>query len=142
MPVRATAQMATDKWVQNLGNSTERMKAGVLAVKVAPGKSAAANADKWLQNVTRSKPKFIANVSRVSLASWQQSTIEVGIPRVSQGAQAKKQKYTDAMNAFLPYLAQGVATIDAMPNVTLEDGINRAVAMIRHNAKYIRPATS
>lgn len=139
MPVKADAQMATDKWVQNIGTATDRMKAGANAVTTAPGVKAAQNADKWLAKLQLSKPKYIANVSRVSLQSWKDSYINVGIPRVSQGAQLKKQKYTDAMAAFLPYLAQGVAKIDAMPKVTLEDGIARATAMIRHNAAYIRP---
>jgi hypothetical protein len=139
MPVRADAAQATTKWLQNIGSATERMKAGANAVTVAPGMKAAAAADKWLANVTRAQNKFKTNVSRVSLESWKNSYIQVGIPRVSQGAQAKQQKYTDAMAAFLPYLAQGVAKIDAMPNVTIEDGINRAVAMIRHNAAYQRP---
>lgn len=142
MPVKADAQMATTKWLQNIGNATDRMKQGALAVQEAPGKKAAAAADKWLANVQRSKPKFIANVSRVTKESWQNSYINVGIPRVSQGAQAKQAKYTAAMEAFLPYLKLGVAKIDAMPNVTLEDGINRAIAMIRHNAAYVRPANS
>ena len=139
MPVKSDATMATAKWVQNIGSATERMKQGANNVTVAPGVKAAAAADKWLANVQRAQAKFKNNVSRVSLQDWKDAYINVGIPRVSQGAQAKQAKYTAAMNAFLPYLAQGVAKIDAMPKVTLQDSINRATAMIQHNAAYIRP---
>lgn len=139
MPVKADATMATTKWVQNIGSATERMKQGANNVTVAPGVKAAAAADKWLANVQRAQAKFKNNVSRVSLQDWKDAYINVGIPRVSQGAQAKQAKYTAAMDAFLPYLAQGVAKIDAMPKVTIEDSIARATAMIRHNAAYIRP---
>lgn len=142
MPVRATSAQATQKWLTNLSGATDRMKSGALAVQTAPGQKAAAAADKWLARVTQSKAKFAANVSAVSLQSWQQSYVNVGIPRVSQGAQAKQQKFTNFMDQYLPYLAQGLQTIDQMPNVTLEDGVNRAVAMIRWNAKFVRNQTS
>ncbi|HEX4921859.1 MAG TPA: hypothetical protein VFV92_14110 [Candidatus Bathyarchaeia archaeon] len=139
MPVKADAQQATDKWLQNIGTATERMKQGAMNVTVAPGQKAAAAADKWLQRVQQAQAKYKNNVSRVSLQDWQQAYIQVGIPRVSQGAQAKKAKYTAAMADFLPYLIQGVAKIDAMPKTTLQDSIARAVAMINHNAAYVRP---
>lgn len=139
MPVKANADQATAKWLQNIGTATDRMKSGAMAVTVAPGQKAAAAADKWLQRVQQSQAKYKNNVARVSLQQWQDSYVNVGIPRVSQGAQAKKAKYTAAMADFLPYLAQGVAKIDAMPKVTLADSIARATAMIQHNAQYVRP---
>lgn len=138
MPVRSTPQDATSKWVQNLSGSTERIKAGVARVQTAPGQQAARQAQKWLQRVTASQDKWRQRVSSVSLQSWQASMTDVGIPRVAQGAQAKQSKYTDFASQFFPYLSQGVARIDAMPSVTLEDNINRAVAMIRHNAGFKR----
>jgi hypothetical protein len=116
------------------------MKTGALNVKDAPGAKAAAAADKWLARVTASKGKFIANSKAVSLADWQKAYIDTGLPRVSQGAQDKQGKYTSAMEAFFPYMDQGLAVIDRMPNNTIEDAVNRAAAMIRHNAKYVRGA--
>ena len=136
MPVRSTPQAATAKWVQNLSSAADRMTAGAQAITKAPGVAAAAAADKWLQRVTQAKAKFAANVSAVSLQSWQESYINIGVPRVAQGAQAKQAKVQDFMSQFLPYLQRGVATIDNMPSTTLEDGIARATAMIRYNAKF------
>jgi hypothetical protein len=138
MPVRATSAQATAKWVANLGAATDRMTAGAQGVTKAPGLSAAAAADKWLMRVTASKAKFAANVSRVSLQDWQRSYIEIGIPRVAQGAQAKQGKVAAFMDEFLPYLSRGVAAIDAMASNTLEDGIARSAAMIRYNSKFKR----
>ncbi len=142
MPVRANSAQATAKWVQNLSAATDRMTTGAQNVQKAPGLAAAAAADKWLARVTASKAKFAANVSAVSLQSWQNSYINVGIPRVAQGAQAKQAKVTAFMDDFLPYLARGVAQIDAMPSNTVEDGIARASAMIRYNSKFTRNAAS
>lgn len=138
MPVRSTSAAATAKWLQNLSASSDRMNTGAMAVTKAPGLAAAAAADKWLAKVTAAKAKFAARVSSVSLQSWQQSYINVGIPRVAQGANAKQAKVTAFFDEFLPYLSRGLQTIDNMPSVTLEDGIARATAMIRYNAKFTR----
>lgn len=118
------------------------MTAGAQAVTKAPGLAAAAAADKWLQRVTASKAKFATNVAAVSLQSWQNSFINIGVPRVAQGAQAKQDKVTAFMDQFLPYLSRGVAQIDQMPSTTIEDGIARATAMIRYNSKFKRNAAS
>lgn len=142
MPVRSTPQAATAKWLAGLSGATDRMTTGAQAVQTAPGQLAAAAADKWLARVTQAKAKFAANVSAVSLQSWQNSYINIGIPRVAQGATAKQGKMLNFMNQWLPYLQTGVTTIDKMPSVTLQDGIARATAMITYNAKFKRQIAS
>lgn len=142
MPLTATPQSATQKWLTNLSAAAPSMTAGAQAVQVAPGQSAAAAADKWLARVTASKQKFINNVSAVSLSQWQQAYINIGVPRVAQGAQAKQGKMQAFMSQFLPYLQTGLATIDKMPTNTLEDGIAKSAAMIRYNAKFVRNASA
>lgn len=138
MPVRATADQATSRWVSGIGNATQKIQDGVNRVQQAPGQRAAAAADKWLARVQQSQAKWKANVGRVSLADWQQRMIQVGIPRIAQGAQMKQDKYTAFANQFFPYLQRGVQQVDAMPSTTLQDGINRAVFMINYNAQFKR----
>jgi hypothetical protein len=138
MPVRVTPQQATAKWLTGISGANERMKQGALNVQTAPGQLAAAAADKWLAKVTAAKPKFIANSKAVSLQDWQNAYINTGLPRVTQGAQDKQAKYTNAMGPFFNYMNQGLATIDKMPNNTIEDAVQRAAAMIRWNAKYVK----
>lgn len=142
MPVRSDPATATAKWLQNISGATERMAAGAARVQKAPGLAAAAAADKWLQKVTAAKQKFATRVASVSLQSWQNSYVNVGIPRVAQGANAKQAKVLAFQQEFLPYLARGLQTIDQMPSTTLEDGIARASAMIRYNAKFTRGSSS
>lgn len=127
---------ATAKWVSNLSGATQHIQAGVEAVTVAPGQKAAQQSAFWLQRVQQSQQKWASRVASVSLQSWQQSMISVGIPRIAQGAQAKQQKYADFASKFFPYLAQGVAKVKAMPKNSLADSIARATAMIQHNAAY------
>jgi hypothetical protein len=138
MPVRSTPQDAVQKWLSNLSGSADRMTKGAQGVQKAPGQKAADAADKWLARVTAAKDKFRANVGRVSLADWQNAYITIGVPRVSSGATAKQGKFLSFMEDYLGYLARGLQTIDQMPSTTLEDGIARATAMIRYNAKYVR----
>jgi hypothetical protein len=138
MPVRVTPQQATAKWLTGLSGANDRMKQGALNVQTSPGELAAAAADKWLARVTASKPKFIANSRAVSKEAWQNAYINTGLPRVTQGAQDKQAKYTNAMASFFNYMNQGLQTIDKMPKNTIEDSIQRASAMIRWNAKYIK----
>jgi hypothetical protein len=138
MPVRSDPQAATQKWVTNLSNATQAMTRGVAAVQQSPGALAAAAADKWLMKVQQSRDKFARRVGSVSLAEWQNAMTSYGIPRVAQGANAKQAKMQSFMQEYLPFLQAGVAAIDRMPKNTLEDGINRAVAMIRYNAGFQR----
>jgi hypothetical protein len=57
---------------------------------------------------------------------------------VATGAQQKSGKMQSFMSEYLPFLKSGVDQVAQMPKNTLEDGINRAVAMIRHNAGFQR----
>lgn len=138
MPVKSTSAQATAKWLSGMQNATSRMTQGAQAVTTAPGALAAQASAKWLAKVTASQQKFATNVGKVSLQDWQNSYITTGIPRVAQGAQQKQGKVTAFMDQFLPYLNTGLATIDKMPSTTLEDGIARATAMIRYNAKFTK----
>jgi hypothetical protein len=140
MPVRVSADQASQKWLTRLSGATQQITDGVNRVQTAPGSRAAAQSQKWFARLTAAQDKWKTNVSRVSLADWQNSMTTVGIPRIAQGAQQKQGKFTAFMQQFLPYLQQGVQKVDAMPSTTLEDSINRATTMIRHNAAFKRPA--
>lgn len=135
---RVTPEQATAKWVQRLSAAGPQITDGVRNVQTAPGARAAASADLWLQRVTAARDKWKSRVASVTLADWQQSMIEVGIPRIATGAQAKQGKMQDFMGAFLPYVDQGVNKVKAMPKGDINASIARAVAMIQHNANFKR----
>lgn len=138
MPVRATPEQATQRWVNGLGSSTQKIQDGVNRVTVAPGQKAAAAQAKWFARLQASQQKWATRVAAVTLQEWQQAMSTVGVQRVAQGAQAKQGKFQAFMADFLPYLQAGVSRVEAMPSVSLEDNINRSVAMIRYNAQYRR----
>lgn len=138
MPVRSDAASATSKWVTNLSNASAAMTAGAQRVQTSPGQLAAAAADKWLAKVTQAKAKFAARVGSVTLDQWRTAYTTYGVQRVASGAQAKQGKMAAFQADWLAYLGNNMGKIDRMPTVTLEDGINKAIAQIRLNAGFKR----
>lgn len=135
---RVTAEQASTKWKDRLSAATQQITDGVNRVTVAPGQKAAAQADLWIRKVTDSKDKWKRRVGAVTLPEWQQAMTQKGIPRIAQGAAANQGKMTSFMTEFLPHLDRGVAIVDSMPKGSIEDSINRAATMIRHNADFKR----
>jgi hypothetical protein len=138
MPVRSDAASATSKWVTNLSNASAAMTAGAQRVQTSPGTLAAAAADKWLAKVTQAKAKFAARVGSVTLDQWRTAYTTYGVQRVASGAQAKQGKMAAFQADWLAYLGNNMGKVDRMPTVTLEDGINKAIAQIRLNAAFKR----
>lgn len=137
---KLTAAEAAAKWQRNLSNSTEDIRAGIERVDTAPGAQAARKRQKWEQGVRDSADKWARNVAAVSLEEWKRKAIDVGLNRVASGAQANEGKTAAFFEEFIPHLDRGVAQIQAMPDNTLEDRINRSVAMMRHNSNFERGA--
>lgn len=136
--VRVTPQQATDKWVTRLSGATQEIQQGVQNVQRAPGLAAAEKHQKWLQAVQEGANKWRRNVASVSLESWQRSMVNVGVPRIAQGAQQKRDKVQAFAEEFFPHLERGVAAVERMPDTTFEDRIQKAVAMMRHNRTFRR----
>lgn len=138
MAVRGNPQSISQKWQTRLSGATQEIQAGIQRVNVAPGQAAVAKKDKWLNNVQASQEKWARNTGRVSLSDWQAAALNVGVPRIAQGAQAKVGKVESFLNDFLPHLERGQAAVKAMPDNTFEARVQRAVAMMRHNANFKR----
>lgn len=135
---RVTADQAAQKWAQRMAASGDQIRDGVNGVTVAPGVTAAKAKNLWVQRVTASADKWATRVASVPLAEWQSKMIDVGIPRVAQGASANVGKVQDFMSQFLPHLDAGVAKVKQMPKGGLDASIARAAAMIQHNASFQR----
>lgn len=135
---RVTPEQFGAKWQQRLSGATEDIRRGVEGVTQAPGQRAAQQREAWLARTTAAADKWARNVSRVSLDQWKSKMLNVGLPRVAQGAQANVDKVTAFAQEFLPHLDAGVQRVRAMPKVSLEDSIQRMTAMVRHNASFKR----
>ena len=125
-----------NKWSQRLSAAGQAITDGVNAVKQAPGQAAAAQAAVWIARLQASQDKWVRNVSAVSLQSWQQAMITKGIPRIATGAQAGIPKMTAFMSQWLPYEQSGRNALP--PRGTIQQNIQRAVAMMQYNANFQR----
>lgn len=135
---RQNPEQAAALWAQRLSGAGERITQGVNRVTEAPGAKAAQKKQKYLAGVQASADKWATRVAAVSLPDWQRAMTEVGIQRISQGAQAKVGKYADFARDFFPHLEAGLAKLANMPDSTQEERIMKSVALMRHNATFKR----
>lgn len=133
-----TPDQAAQRWAAGMSGASQKMRDGVQSVTTAPGAKAARNADAYVAGVQRSLDKWRQNVAKVSLSDWQQAFIDKGLARVGAGATAAVPKFTQFMAEFLPHVAAGAEQVRNMPKGGVDNGIARAVAMIRHNAAFKR----
>ncbi len=137
---RVTPQQFAEKWARRTGQATQDYIAGVRGVREAPGQQAAEKADKLLAGVTRSinDGKWQARVSAVSLQSWQDAAVNKGAQRIAAGVQGAQNKMTRFASEVLPYLDNVVAEVKNMPDMTLEDRINRSSEFQRLMSQFRR----
>ena len=119
-----SAQQIATNWANNLGAATAKITAGVNAVTVAPGQAAAAQKAAYIANTTAKAGVWATNTAAVSLTSWQQDTINKGIPRVATGAQAATSKMASVMTSLLPAIADAKASLP--PRGNLQQNLQRA----------------
>lgn len=135
---KLTPQQATEKWLRNARNAGESYRTGVNAVTEAPGAKAAAKADKWMQNLQASRDKWAQRVGDVSLSEWKTATINKGQQRYLTGVEEGAPKMAEFMQEFLPFAQQVSAEVQAMPDLTLEQNIQRMVTAVRRISEFRR----
>lgn len=135
---KMTGQQMAAKWRQNLSASTTFIQQGVQAVQDSPTEKAAASGEKMLRGITAAvqSGKWGRRLREVSLAQWKERTIQVGIPRIAQGAAASEGKFATFATRLLAFQDRLVQQVDAMPDLTLEDNINRMVTFVRGMSEF------
>jgi len=137
---KLTPEQFAEKHNRRTKAALEDMKAGIENVTVAPTEKAAAKQEKMRQRLLEAleNGKWANGLKRVSLEEWKQKMIELGLNRVASGLDANKKKVEEFAAQLLPHIEAGQKIIEKMPDVTLEDSINRMTAFIRHMAKFQR----
>lgn len=138
--VRTDPATGAKTWQSQFSASGAKYTQGINNVKTAPGAAAAAALPRWVASVTNPdvQAKFASRVGSVTLQQWQAAATGVGAQRLSQGATKGVSKYQAFATQFYPYLSTGLAQIASMPNVTLQDRIARATALMTYNAQFKR----
>lgn len=106
----------------------------------SPTERAAAKQNKMLQNLTAAvqSGKWANRLRAVSLEQWKEAVRQKGVGRVAAGVQAAKNDMAAFGEQLLSYEAALQAKIQAMPDLTIEDSINRAATWIREMTKFSR----
>ena len=135
---KLTPEEFADKHARRLKSSIEDIRAGVEKTAVAPGVLAAKKADKMLANLQArvQDGTWAKRVSGVSLEEWRSKMINKGLSRISGGIDEAHDKVVDFANQLLPAVEAAQAKVKAMPDLTLEDSINRMTTFIREMAKF------
>ena len=138
MAIRVNEQQFVDRWASGLKGSTQRIVEGVQNVQVSPTAKAAKSLDKAKAGYTAAidSGKMARKLNAVSLESWKASTLAKAPQRISAGVDGAVPKMQEFARKLLPYLTQVQAKVQAMPNISLEDNIQRAVTQMREMAKF------
>lgn len=137
---KLTPQQFTEKWQRRIQSATPDITNGINRVDTAPTQLAAAKKDKMLANVTAAiqNGKWENGLNRVTLADWKNAAINKGVPRIAQGAAGAGAKLTAFASQLLPFQDNLVSQIKSMPDLTLEDSINRMTTFVRGMSKFQR----
>lgn len=137
---RVNADQYVEKHARRTKAATEDMRIGVEGVTEAPTAKAAAKKDKMRQNIINSidSGKWERGLRRVTNEEWKRKMIDKGIPRVAAGIDGAADKIRSFAAELLPFQDTLQASVKRMPDVTLDDSINRMVSWTRGMSKFER----
>lgn len=137
---KLTALEFQEKHARRLKASVEDVRRGIDRVTENPCDKAAAKQDKMLTNLTAAvqSGKWAAGLKRVTLEDWKSQARDVGVNRIAAGIDAAKEKVVSFAEELLPHIDRQQAKIAAMPDVTLDDNINRMTTFIRGMSEFKR----
>lgn len=136
--VRLTPAEATEKHRRRTIAAIADMQAGIERVTEAPGAAAADQRSKWIARLTETatQDKWERNVRAVTLASWKADMIDKGIGRVAAGVEAAQAKTQAFYTSLFDFENSLLATLETMPDLTLEDSIQRMNFWVRSMADF------
>lgn len=133
-----TPKQFQEKHNRRLKGAIQDMRTGIENVTEAPTLKAAAKSQKMLQNLTASiqSGKWADGLKAVSLDDWKSKMIDKGLNRISDGIDSAAAKVEGFAAKLLPYVEGVQRKIKAMPDMTIEDNINRMVTNVREMSKF------
>lgn len=137
---KLTAAQFQEKHARRLKAAVEDVRKGIDRVTENPCEKAAAKQDKMLTNLTAAVTggKWAAGLKRVSLEDWKKKARDIGVNRIAAGIDGAKTKTIAFAEQLLPHIDREQAKIAAMPDVTLDDNINRMTTFVRGMATFKR----
>ena len=137
---RLTPAEFQEKHARRLSAAVEDVRKGIDRVTVNPCEQAAAKQDKMLAGITAAvnDGRWARGLRRVSLEQWKDKAKNVGVGRIASGIMESKEKVIAFAEQLLPHIDAQVTKLKTMPDITLEDNINRMTTFIRGMADFKR----
>lgn len=137
---RLTAKEAQEKHARRLKAASEDMRKGIDRVTDAPGAKAAAKVEKMRTNLLKSidDGTWQKRVADYPLANWKKDMKEKGIPRVAAGIDGASEKVEKFFGQLFEHQDRLQAEQENMPDMTLDDNINKMVAWVRGMSDFKR----
>lgn len=135
---KLSAKEVTEKHARRLKGSIEDMRLGIEKVTVAPTIQAAAKQEKMKAKVVAAidSGKWAAGLRAVSLEEWKSKITTKGLPRIASGIDGASAKVEKFYSQLLPHIDKTQADVKKLPDLTLEDSINRMSTFVRGMAKF------
>lgn len=137
---KLTAVEFQEKHARRLKAAVEDVRKGIDRVTENPCEKAAAKQDKMLTNLTAAvtSGKWADGLKRVSLEDWKKKARDIGVNRIAAGIDGAKGKVIAFAEQLLPHIDREKAKLSSMPDVTLDDNINRMTSFVRGMASFKR----
>tara|TARA_Y100000310_G_C20486644_1_gene717182 strand:+ start:161 stop:580 length:420 start_codon:yes stop_codon:yes gene_type:complete len=135
---KLTPEEVTQKQANRLKGATEDIRKGIERVTVSPTSQAAAKIGKMRANLLAKIDDGTVEkrLKAVSLDQWKQRAATTGVNRISEGIDNAHDKQVEFYGKLLPAQDAIKAKIAQMPDLTLEDNINRMTTFIRDMSKF------
>lgn len=135
---KLTAAEFQEKHARRLKGATTDIRRGIERVSVSPTQQAAKKIDKMKAHLIAAidSGKVKRNLEAVTLEDWKSKALNVGVDRISSGIDASASKVTAFAEKLLPAVDAAASKVRAMPDLTLEDSIQRMNTFIREMSKF------
>ena len=131
--VKVTAAQYQEKWSRRLKQAAPDIKAGVERTTQNPADAAIANLDRMLAGFQDAfaSGKIERGLRTVTLADWKESMTRKGLANLAAGVDGASAKVTAKAASLLAAVDAAQGAVDAMPNATFEDRLQRMTAFSR-----------
>lgn len=130
-------QKAAKNWEAKMQTSSQAYQDGINAVTESPMEKAAAAVNKYVEGVQRSAAngKYASKLRDVSTQDWKKAATAKA-SRLADGARAASDKVNKFWQSFGPFQEQVAERVRSMPNNTIQERIQRAVAQMEGTHQY------
>lgn len=135
---KVTPEQYAEKHGRRLKQAIPDMEIGINRVTISPTKQAAAKMDKLKANLIKAidSGKMKRRMEAVTVEDWKDKMLTKGLGRVASGIDAAHAKQVAFASQLLPAVDAAVAEVKKMPDLTVEDSINRVGTFIRRMSKF------